>query len=109
VGPAGVAVAFDTYIIAKLDFRSVFGPMLPCLFGWHIKEGGRKKRHVKPAFPETTVQRGYFLVARGWLKRKSNDSMAKGSWLILFTPGSCNCPPARQRGSFKTCGTLGKH
>jgi hypothetical protein len=62
--------------------------MLPCLFGWHIKEGGKKKRHVKPAFPEATVQRGYFLVAGGWLKRKSNDSMAKGSWLILFTPGS---------------------
>ena len=83
-----MAVAFDTYIIAKLDFRSVFGSMLPRLFGWHIKEDGREKRHVKPVFSETTVQRRYFLVAGGWLKRKSNDSMAKGSWLILFTPGS---------------------
>ena len=98
-----MAVAFDTYIIAKLDFRSVFCPVLPCLFGWHIKEGGRKKRYVKPVFPETTVQRRYFLVAGGWLKRKSIDSMAKGGWLIPFTPGSCNRPPARQRGPFKPC------
>ena len=60
-----MAVAFDTYIIAKLDFRSVFGSMLPRLFGWHIKEGGREKRHVKPAFPGTTVQRRYFLVVGG--------------------------------------------
>ena len=29
------------------------------------KEGGREKRHVKPAFPGTTVQRRYFLVVGG--------------------------------------------
>ena len=35
--------------------------------------------------------------------------MAKGGWLILFTPGSCNRPPARQRGPFKARGALRKH
>lgn len=70
VSLAGVAVAFDTYIIAKLDFRSVFGSMLPRLFGWHIKEDGREKRHVKPVFSETTVQRRYSLVTGGMVKKK---------------------------------------
>jgi len=44
--------------------------MLSRLFGWHIKEGGREKRHVKPVFSETTVQRRYFLVTGGMVKKK---------------------------------------
>ena len=63
----------------------------------------------KASPPRNNCTAQILFITGGWLKRKSNDSMAKGAWLILLTPGFCDPSPARQRGPFKTCGALRKH